>query len=51
MGFIVRTFVVWLKLGEFLLFSEGEISDNGRGIELPLAGEDTEPFEMRSGCT
>lgn len=47
------TLVAWFQLGEFRLFSIGEISDRGRGIELAiLTGdpEDTGVFlEMRSG--
>ncbi len=47
------TLAVWFQLGELRLFSVGEISDNGRGIELAiLVGDDMEPFlDRRRGCT
>lgn len=41
------TFVVWLKLGEFLLCSVEPISESGR----PLEGEPLGVLFMRSGDT
>lgn len=44
------TLVAWFQLGEFRLFSVGEISESGRGIALAiLVGE--ELLERRKGCT
>jgi hypothetical protein len=45
--------VVWFQLGEFRLFSVGEISESGRGIALAtFTGEDIARFlERRRGCT
>lgn len=44
-----HTFVVWLKLGEFLLRSVEVISDSGR--LLPFVGEAVGVLLMRSGDT
>ena len=44
-----HTFVVWLKLGEFLLRSVEPISESGR--PLPLVGEAVGVLFMRSGDT
>lgn len=42
--------MAWFQLGEFRLFSVGEISESGRGIALAiLVGE--ELLERRKGCT
>lgn len=43
----------WYQLGEFRLFSIGEISDSGRGIPPDIFdGEELGvPLLMRSGCT
>jgi hypothetical protein len=45
--------VVWMKLGEFLLFSVGASSERGRGKELPIFTGDVKgvPFCMRRGWT
>jgi hypothetical protein len=50
---VPHTFVTWLKLGEFLLFSVGASSDKGRGKEPPcFMGEDNGvPFWIRNGGT
>lgn len=45
------TFVVWLKLGEFLLRSVEPISDSGRDMPLPLVGEAVGVLLMRNGDT
>lgn len=42
------TFVVWFQLGEFRLFSVGEISDSGRGSPADILEGD---LEMRRGST
>lgn len=41
------------QLGEFLRFSEGEISERGRGLEpgILLVGEGELLFASRKGCT
>jgi hypothetical protein len=44
-----HTFVVWLKLGEFLLRSVEPISESGR--PLPFVGEAVGVLFMRSGDT
>lgn len=44
-----HTFVVWLKLGEFLLRSAELISERGR--PLPFVGEAVGVLFMRSGDT
>lgn len=46
-----HTFVIWLKLGEFLLFSVGASSESARGLEPPIfRGEDEGvPFWIRRG--
>ena len=44
-----HTFVVWLKLGEFLLRSVEPISESGR--PLPFVGEAVGVLLMRSGDT
>jgi len=47
------TLDVWFQLGEFRLFSEGEISDKGRGMELAILFGDPDgvAFDNRRGCT
>jgi hypothetical protein len=48
------TLFVWFQLGELRRFSEGEISERGRGMALVLlVGEDIGVLflEMRKGCT
>lgn len=46
------TFVVWFQLGEFRLFSVGEISESGRGSPLDILEGDLEgDLEMRRGST
>jgi hypothetical protein len=45
----MHTFVVWSKLGEFLLRSPEAISESGR--PLPFAGEAVGVLFMRSGET
>ena len=44
-----RTFVVWSKLGEFLLRSPDPISESGR--PLPFVGEAVGVLFIRSGDT
>lgn len=46
-----NTFVLWLKLGEFLLCSVGPISESGRENTPPLFGEPFGVLLMRSGDT
>lgn len=55
-GLTQLTLVVWFQLGELRRFSEGEISDSGRGSGFAiLTGDDDDddaPFlEIRNGCT
>lgn len=38
------------QLGEFLRFSEGEISERGRGIALDILGGEL-LLDRRKGCT
>lgn len=44
------TLVASFQLGEFLRFSEGEISERGRGIALDIFGGE-ELLDRRRGCT
>lgn len=44
------TLVASFQLGEFLRFSEGEISERGRGIALDIFGGEL-LLERRRGCT
>lgn len=50
----IHTLLVWFQLGELRRFSEGEISESGRGMALALfTGDDIGVtfLEMRNGCT
>lgn len=44
------TLVASFQLGEFLRFSEGEISERGRGIALDIFGGEL-LLDRRRGCT
>lgn len=46
------TLEAWLQLGEFRRFSDGDISESGRGVEPDILDGDGELFfASRKGCT